>query len=124
MTDRFDAVANRLEEFASARDWAQFHTPKNLAMALAGEVGELAAELQWHEGDTEINNDLKTRLAGEAADVLIYLMRFAAVCEIDLLAAAEAKIAVNEARYPAREARGRADKYTAYIHSPEAPATG
>lgn len=114
VTDRFGAVDQRLEEFASDRDWAQFHTPKNRALALAGEVGELAAELQWQQADAPVGGELRERLEGEAADVLIYLMRFARVCGIDLLAAAEAKITVNETRYPAEAARGRSDKYTAY----------
>ncbi|MEV6226551.1 nucleotide pyrophosphohydrolase [Saccharopolyspora shandongensis] len=114
--DSVDGLRGLLREFAEARDWQRFHTPRNLALALAGEVGELVAELQW-VSDEELAERLRDaalfeRLSDEAADVLIYLVRFADVCGIDLLAAAEAKIARNEHRYPAGLSRGSAAKYT------------
>ena len=101
----FDALRDRLRCFADARDWGKFHAPRNLALALAGEVGELAAELQW-VADRQVAEHLRDpaargRLADEAADVLIYLMRFADVCGIDLLSEAYAKIERNEGRFPA-----------------------
>ncbi len=104
MPDSLTLLRDRLRAFADARDWPRYHTPRNLALALAGEVGELAAELQW-VGDAEVADhladpDAKARLAGEVADVLIYLTRFADVCGIDLLAAANAKIDRNEIRFP------------------------
>jgi NTP pyrophosphatase (non-canonical NTP hydrolase) len=99
-----DDVAERLRTFADARDWQRFHTPKNLLMALSGEVGELVSELQWHsdvEADPAAWDDgLRERVTDEAADVMIYLVRFADVCEIDLVAAAKAKIVRNEQRFP------------------------
>ncbi|WP_344128728.1 nucleotide pyrophosphohydrolase [Saccharopolyspora halophila] len=104
-----DSVAElreRLQEFAAARDWEQYHTPKNLAMALGGEAGELIAELQWlsdAEADAGLaEGPLKERLADEAADVMLYLVRFTDMCGIDLVQAANAKIQRNETRFPSR----------------------
>jgi dCTP diphosphatase len=104
MPDSLVAVRDRLRAFADARDWPRFHTPRNLVLALAGEVGELAAELQW-VADSEVAGHLadaeaKARLTDEVADVLIYLTRFADVCDIDLVSAAHAKIDRNEQRFP------------------------
>jgi dCTP diphosphatase len=84
-------------------------------MAIAGETGELVAELQW-KTDAEIvaalkDDDFTSQLGGEMADVLIYLVRLADVCQIDLVAAAHAKVDLNEARYPVEAARGTAAKY-------------
>ncbi|WP_073479484.1 nucleotide pyrophosphohydrolase [Streptoalloteichus hindustanus] len=112
----FEELVGRLEEFAAAREWGQFHTPKNLAMAVAGEVGELVAELQWLRGE-EIakglaDGRLRERLADEAADVLLYLARLCSVCGIDLVAAGHAKIDRNQSRYPVELARGNARKHT------------
>ncbi len=79
------------------------HTPKNLLLAPSGEVGELCAELQWHPTGAppqEWNADLRERVTDEVADVLIYLVRFADVCGIDPIAAAEQKIERNESRFP------------------------
>lgn len=102
-----DSVAElrkRLQDFAAARDWEQYHTPKNLAMALGGEAGELIAEFQWLDHDEVAaalsEGPLKERVAGEAADVLLYLVRLTDVCGIDLLEAANAKIDRNEGRFP------------------------
>jgi NTP pyrophosphatase (non-canonical NTP hydrolase) len=104
MPDSFVVLRDRLRAFADARDWPRYHTPRNLALALAGEVGELVAELQW-VADSEVAGHLadpgaKARLADEVADVLIYLTRFADVCGIDLLAEAHAKVDRNESRFP------------------------
>ncbi|GAA1200328.1 nucleotide pyrophosphohydrolase [Pseudonocardia alaniniphila] len=97
-------LADRLRSFAAARGWERFHTPKNLLMALAGEVGELNAELQWSsEAEAEPqawDDELRARVTDEVADVLIYLARFADVCGIDMIDAAHAKIRRNETRYP------------------------
>lgn len=99
------ALTTRLREFADARDWHQFHTPKNLAMAIAGEAGELAAELQWLDGAlsrSAVAEDqgLRDRVSQEMADVLIYLVRLADVAGIDLVEAANAKVTINETRFP------------------------
>ncbi|WP_300017478.1 nucleotide pyrophosphohydrolase [Pseudonocardia sp.] len=98
-----DDLAGRLRTFAAARDWERHHTPKNLLLALSGEVGELCAELQWLPTDAASENwgpELRQRVTDEVADVLIYLVRFADVCGIDPVAAAEQKIEHNESRFP------------------------
>ena len=116
MADSLDQLCNRLREYAAERDWGKFHTVKNLAMAVAGEAGELVAELQWQSDDKiaarlDRDNELSGRLSDELADIMIYLVRLADVCGIDLLSAAARKIDVNETRYPVHLARGRASKY-------------
>jgi NTP pyrophosphatase (non-canonical NTP hydrolase) len=96
-------LVRQLRTFAAARDWERHHTPKNLLLALSGEVGELCAELQWHPADATPETwdpELRLRVTDEVADVLIYLVRFADVCGIDPVAAAEQKIERNEARFP------------------------
>jgi NTP pyrophosphatase (non-canonical NTP hydrolase) len=117
MVDSLHELRSSLHNFAEERDWAQFHTPKNLAMALAGETGELIALLQWLTEDEiseRLRNDerLPVRLADELADVLIYLVRLADVTGIDLITVAQEKIARNQIRYPSDLVRGRAVKYT------------
>lgn len=121
--DSLDGLKDELRSFARRRDWEQFHTPKNLAMALAGEAGELIAELQWI-GDAEITRaldgeQLRSRLADEAADVLLYLIRLCDVTGIDLVAAARAKLVRNEQRFPVTSAHGQTTKHTEL--STEAP---
>ena len=99
-----DDLAERLRAFARARDWEQFHTPKNLAMALAGEAGELLAEFQWltPEESSAImeNTEEAASVMDELADVMIYLVRLADVLGVDLADAAMTKIERNEARFP------------------------
>ncbi|MFB4294224.1 nucleotide pyrophosphohydrolase [Nonomuraea sp. ATR24] len=104
--------AARLRAFAAARDWEQFHTPKNLAMALAGEVGELVAELQWLTPDESRALDPETlaRVTAELGDVTNYLVRLADVLGVDLVAAASAKLDTVERRYPSDAYRGSARK--------------
>lgn len=109
-------IAARLREFAAERDWDQFHSPKNLAMALVGEAGELAAEFQWlTEGQSQRPDAAQlARIRAECADVLNYLVRLADKLGIDLIAAAHAKIDDNARRYPADKVRGNSQKYTEY----------
>jgi dCTP diphosphatase len=109
-------LIQRLRAFAAARDWDQFHSPKNLAMALTSEAGELAAEFQWLTED-ESRSPSPEQLAQirtECADVLIYLIRLADKLNIDLIAAAHEKIEENERKYPADKVRGSAKKYSDY----------
>jgi dCTP diphosphatase len=110
------SLTERLRRFAEARDWDQFHTPKNLAMALTGEAGELAAEFQWLTEEQSRHLDLErlARVREEAADVLLYLVRLADRLDFDLVEAAHAKIELNEQRYPAERVFGSARKYTEY----------
>ncbi|MBK1784404.1 nucleotide pyrophosphohydrolase [Prauserella cavernicola] len=102
-----DDLIQRLRDFAAARDWEPYHTPKNLVMALSGEVGELTALFQWLTPDESVraleNPELKAEVLDELADVLLYLTRLADVLGADLLEAANAKIDRNEVRFPATE---------------------
>ncbi|MED7927069.1 nucleotide pyrophosphohydrolase [Nonomuraea sp. LP-02] len=112
MTTDLEDLAARLRAFARARDWEQFHTPKNLAMALAGEVGELVAEFQWltAEESADPGPEALARMRTELGDVTLYLVRLADVLGVDLLAAATDKLADNERRYDADRYRGSARK--------------
>lgn len=109
-------LAQALAEFARERDWDQFHSPKNLVMALTGEVGELSEVFQWmtEEASTGAATDPKTAQAvrDEMADVLLYLVRLADVLGVDLNAAVQAKLRTNATKYPADKARGSSAKYT------------
>jgi NTP pyrophosphatase (non-canonical NTP hydrolase) len=103
-------LAERLRDFAAVRDWEQFHTPKNLAMALAGEAGELLAEFQWLTPEEAADVMAEPQAAGhvrsEIADVFLYLVRLADVLQVDLLDSAADKLAENELRYDAATYRG------------------
>ena len=103
-------LTGRLREFAVARDWEQFHTPKNLAMALAGEAGELLAEFQWltPEEAAGIMADPQAarQVRSEIADVFLYLTRLADVLGVDLLGAGADKLEENERRYDVATYRG------------------
>ncbi|WP_020668919.1 nucleotide pyrophosphohydrolase [Amycolatopsis nigrescens] len=99
-----DELIQRQRDFAAARDWEGFHTPKNLVMALSGEVGELSALFQWLTPDEAVacldDPDLAANVRDEIADVTLYLIRLADVLGIDLIAAARTKIDRNEHRFP------------------------
>ncbi|MEU1730871.1 nucleotide pyrophosphohydrolase [Streptosporangium sp. NPDC020145] len=109
-----EELTDRLRRFAQDRDWEQFHTPKNLAMALAGEVGELLAELQWltPEETAAVMDDEAAahRVRSELADVMTYLVRLADVLEVDLVEVAHTKLDESAERYPAETYRGSARK--------------
>lgn len=105
-----EELTEAVHQFAVERDWEQFHTPKNLAMAVAGEAGELVAELQWLTADEPLSAHKRQAVADEMADVLIYLCRMADVLGLDLLAAATAKLAADAERYAIDDVRGRAEK--------------
>ena len=97
MTDLQDAI----RDFADRRDWHQFHTPKNLAMAICGEAGELAAEFQWltPEQSSALSSEKVEAVRLEIADVAIYLLRCADVLGLDLAAAVRDKLTINESRF-------------------------
>ncbi|MGO8973730.1 MAG: nucleotide pyrophosphohydrolase [Steroidobacteraceae bacterium] len=103
-----------LQRFASERDWDQFHSPKNLAIALSVEAAELLEHFQWMpEAESKVlSPDQQAKVREEIADVLLYLIRLADKLNIDLLAAASDKIQVNAAKYPVDKARGSSKKYT------------
>lgn len=117
MPDSLDDLNRRLLTFARERDWEQFHSPKNLSMALAGECGELLEHFQWlsEAQSARLEADKKAAVGQELADILIYLIRLAERLDIDLIAAAEAKIARNEQRYPAQRVRGDARRAEEYL---------
>ena len=114
MTNEYWELQGRLRDFVRTRDWSQFHNPKNLAMALTGEVGELVEHLQWLSGEASdaLEADAWQEVRGEIVDVQIYLMLLAERLDIDLMEAAGEKINENETKYPVERARGRSNKYT------------
>ena len=111
-------LTTEIRAFADARDWAQFHTVRNLILALAGEVGELAAEIQWVPDEameqTLKQPDKMAAIEAEVADVAIYALRLADVMGLDLAEAVRRKLLLNEQRYPVGQARGNARKYTEF----------
>lgn len=112
-TNSIRILSDKLREFARERDWEQFHTPKNLATALVVEAAELVEHFQWlrdHES-ASLSAEKRKQVEMEMGDVFIYLVRLADTLGIDLVAAAEEKMAINAARYPADKVRGKALKY-------------
>jgi dCTP diphosphatase len=108
-----EGLREQLRKFAAARDWDQFHSPKNLAMALSVEAGELLEVFQWLTEDQSrsLTPEAKAAASEEMADVLLYLIRLGDQLGIDPLAAAHRKLVVNEQRYPVEKARGNSKKY-------------
>jgi len=108
------ALQHQLRQFADVRDWEQFHSPKNLAMALAGEAGELLEIFQWlsETESRELTDDDRARVAEEIADLQIYLLRLADVLRVSLQAAVADKMDQNERKYPVGESKGNATKYS------------
>ena len=111
--NRLESLRDKLRTFVAERDWAQFHSPKNLAMALIAEAGELVEHFQWltPEQADRLSRQALTEVEHELADVFIFLVELADRLNVDLLAAAERKLAVNAQKYPVHKARGRAIKY-------------
>ena len=114
--DSIELLRDRLRVFAKERDWDQFHTPKNLSMALIAEAAELVEHFQWVEGRSShlLDDKVRPSVEEEIADIFIYLVRIADKLGIDLYSAAERKIVINAAKYPADKVRGSARKYTEY----------
>src|SRR5476649_2305429 len=119
LTDSVTTLAElktRVLAFVRERDWEQFHTPKNLSMALAAEAGELMEHFLWAtpEQSRAIAADATKRgkIAEELADVVIYALEFANITGLDVSAAIEAKMTANAKKYPVEKSRGRSDKYT------------
>ena len=111
-------MQNALTEFTKERDWAQFHRPRSLVLALVGEVGELAAEFQWL-ADEDVERALqdpnkRAAIGSELADVLSYILRLADIAGFDLEDEFQKKMNLNSERYPAEKAKGSAAKYTDY----------
>lgn len=121
MTDMIDIdeIKSKLRRFAEERDWNKFHTPKNLAMAIAGEVGELIEIFQWMTDEESLHakndNVVHQKTSEEIADIFMYLIRLIDVMAIDLKEAINIKMELNSAKYPANLVRGSAKKYDYYI---------
>jgi dCTP diphosphatase len=107
-------IQEKLEAFATERDWAQFHSPKNLSMALAGEVGELLEIFQWmtEEQSKNLTDVDKRKVSEELADIMIYLLKLADKTGIDINQSVIDKIEINARKYPIEKAKGSAKKYT------------
>jgi len=110
----FDELAGRLAAFARERDWEQFHSPKNLAMAMSAEAAELLEHFQWltESQSRDLSPEAREAVALEMADVLLYLVRLADQLGVDLLDAADRKLVINARKYPVAESRGHSRKYT------------
>jgi dCTP diphosphatase len=110
----FENLREQLREFAAARDWDQFHSPKNLAMALSVEAGELLETFQWltEEQSSVLAPESLAAASDEIADVLLYLIRLSDKLGIDPIAAVNRKLLSNAQKYPADKARGNSKKYT------------
>lgn len=106
----------KLRQFADDRDWDQFHSPKNLSMALIAEAAELVEHFQWltEEQSKHLTREKLNEVEQELADIQIYLIRIADKLNVDLLEAMDKKIIINDAKYPAQKVRGQHKKYTEY----------
>jgi len=116
MNDRLNGLRDRLRSFVAERDWAQFHSPKNLSMAMIVEAAELVEHFQWltEAQSADLPAEKLVEVEQEVADTFIYLLRLADVLGFDLIDAAQRKIDINAMKYPVEKARGRNDKYTTY----------
>jgi NTP pyrophosphatase (non-canonical NTP hydrolase) len=111
--DDLQELCERLDRFVAERDWDQFHTPKNLAMALIAEAAELVEHFQWLTPEQSLDLPAQTRseVELEIADVLLFLLRLCDKLQIDPVQAAHRKLDLNAEKYPVDKARGRATKY-------------
>jgi NTP pyrophosphatase (non-canonical NTP hydrolase) len=114
MVNPLNPLIQALRDFASERDWAPFHTPKNLACALSVEASELLEHFQWltDAQSQSLSKDKRAEVALEAADVFLYLLQLCDQLDIDLVAAAQQKMKLNAEKYPPDKARGNSAKYT------------
>ena len=112
--NELEGLRDQLREFAAARDWDQFHSPKNLAMALSVEAGELTEVFQWltEEQSRRLDPEAQAEVQAEIADVLLYLIRLGDQLGIDPVAAAQRKLVDNAKKYPVEKSRGNRKKYT------------
>lgn len=116
LTVTIQMLKDKIKAFARERDWEQFHTPKNLSMAIAAEAAELMEHYLWKDGNEsmEILKDARRRneIEEELADILIFSLEFANICQLDVATVIEKKMKANARKYPVEKAKGRADKYT------------
>jgi dCTP diphosphatase len=111
--NELEILRDQLRIFAAEREWDQFHSPKNLAMALSVEASELLEHFQWRSEteSTQLSLPERQAVAHEAADVMLYLIRIADKLDIDLIEAAKEKMVLNAKKYPVEKARGSSKKY-------------
>ena len=116
-SDSLVILRERINTFVYEREWAQFHSPKNLAMAMIVEAAELVEHFQWEteQASRELTPEKLEQVSHELADTFVYLLRIAEVLNIDLIEAANKKIDLNVQKYPVEKARGKNAKYTAYL---------
>ena len=113
MSDSLAELQSAIDAFVAERDWAQFHAPKNLAMGVAIEAAEIMEHFLWCSGaeSATLDDAKRAEVASEIGDVLIYLLELGRSLDIDVVAAAHAKLESNREKYPVAKARGRATKY-------------
>lgn len=114
--DALESLKIKLQEFADERDWDQFHSPKNLSMALSVEASELVECFQWltEEQSKNLTPEQYQAVIDEMADVQVYLLRLGTKLDVNLLEAVEQKMVKNAEKYPADQVKGSAKKYTEY----------
>jgi len=115
--DALEALKIKLQAFADERDWDQFHSPKNLSMALSVEASELVECFQWltEEQSKNLSPEQYQAVIDEMADVQVYLLRLATKLDVNLLEAVEQKMVKNAEKYPADKVKGSSKKYTEYL---------
>ncbi|MCZ4295118.1 nucleotide pyrophosphohydrolase [Vibrio sinaloensis] len=116
MTQNINELIKALNRFAKERDWDKYHSPKNLTMALSGEVGELTELFQWltEEESQNLTEKQKEKVSEELADIFLYLLHLADKTSVDLISAAHEKMSINAAKYPIEKSYGSAQKYTQF----------
>ena len=116
MADSLKELGAKIDAFVAERDWAKFHSPKNLAMAMIVEAAELVEHFQWDtiEESYQLSEEKRREVGHELADTFVYLLRLAEVTGVDLIQAANDKIALNALKYPVEKAKGSNAKYTVY----------
>jgi NTP pyrophosphatase (non-canonical NTP hydrolase) len=124
--DKLEELKAQLQGFADERDWDQFHSPKNLSMALSVEASELVECFQWltEEQSQNLSPKQYQAVVDEMADVQVYLLRLATKLDVNILEAVEQKMVKNAAKYPAELVKGSAKKYTEYLKDEQADLKG
>ncbi|MCW8982619.1 MAG: nucleotide pyrophosphohydrolase [Gammaproteobacteria bacterium] len=113
MSDSIEILRHQLSQFAKKRDWEQFHSPKNLSMALIAEVAELIEHFQWltEEASYNLEEPQRTEVGLELADIFIYLIRIADQLDVNLISVAQEKMAINEQRFPVSASKDSANAH-------------
>ncbi len=111
-----DDLVKALRKFREERDWEQFHSPKNLSMALMVECAELVEHFQWltQEKSRQLSDETKRAVEEEIGDIFIYLLNLSDKLGLDCLQAARKKLSINQEKYPARKVKGKSSKYDSY----------